>query len=436
VSVSRENEDDIGQDLPHIISVDDHVVEPPDLFLNALPSQFRDRAPHVESRFGRLVFEGERYRGFAADHDHPDSRWGDYWIYDDLVWPMTAGYAAIGEIRKLEAMTPVTYEEIDPGCYKQFERLERMDQNGVEASLCFPTMPRFCGQHFLEAKDKTFALSCLRAYNDWTLEVWCAGKASGRLVPVTLIPLWDPDLAAREVIRCAKKGSRAISFSECPPALNLPSIHSGHWDPVFRACASCDLVVNMHIGTASRLPSTGGDSPPMVTIALTFQNSQTAAVDWLSSGILQRFPELRIAFSEGQVGWLPFILDRLDSVWHRHELYEHDLRDRVPRLPSSYVEDRVFGCIFDDVVGLKNRDLIGVGQIMFEVDYPHADSTFPHSVAAARRLFDEAELAPDEVWAVIRGNAIRCYGLETQVNRANGKRTSTLGTGNSAQELA
>ena len=258
-------------ELPGIISVDDHVVEPPDLFVNALPTQLRARAPHVQSRFGRLVYEGEKCVGFAADRDHPDSRWGDYWIYDDLVWPLTAGYAAVGDVRRLEAMTPVSYGEIDPGCYSQTERLQRMDENGVEASLCFPTMPRFCGQHFLERKDKAFALTCLKAYNDWTLEEWCGGNASGRLIPVTIIPLWDADLAAREIVRSAKKGSRSISFTECPPALNLPSIHGGYWDPVLKACATCDLVINMHIGTASRLPSTGGDSPPMATVALIFR---------------------------------------------------------------------------------------------------------------------------------------------------------------------
>ena len=397
--------------LPRIISVDDHVVEPPDLFLEALPESLRDRAPRVERRLGYLGFEGEHYKGFVDDPDAPNARWGDYWLYDDLVWPLTAGFAAIGETRKLQSMDPVTYDEIDQACWDQGKRLQVMDANHTDASLCFPTMPRFCGQHFLERPDKQFALTCVRAYNDWTAQSWCAGEGYGRLIPIAIVPLWDAHLAADEIRRCAAMGIHSMSFSECPPHIGLPSIHSGYWDPMFAACQEVDTVVNMHIGTASRLPRTGGDSPPMVTIGLTFQNSQTALVDWLSSGVLDRFPRLKIALSEGQVGWMPFIIDRLDSVWDRHELYETNMRDRVPKPPSEYIAGRVYGCLFDDVIGLRNREAIGMSQLMFEVDFPHADSTYPDTADLAQDLIDRSGLNEAETYALMRGNAIECYGL-------------------------
>jgi len=111
-----------------------------------------------------------------------------------------------------------------------------MDVAGIEASACFPNMfVRFCGQRFLFAHDKELALLCVRAYNDFQLDEWCAGS-NGRLIPLGILPLWDVDLCVAEIERVARLGMRAICFSELPANLDLPSIHSGHWDRLFAAC--------------------------------------------------------------------------------------------------------------------------------------------------------------------------------------------------------
>ena len=283
------------------------------------------------------------------DKSNPKSRWCDHWVYDDLRWPLPAGFASVGPVRELEAMTPVSYDEILPGCYDQAARLADMDLNHVEASLCFPTVPRFCGQTFLEREDKELALLCVQAYNDWMIDDWGGGPGRGRLIPLTLIPLWDAELAAAEVRRCADKGSHAMAFSENPATLGLPSIHSGHWDPLWAACQETETVVNMHIGSSSKLTTTSADAPILVWVALTAQNAMAALVDWLSSGLLASFPTLRIALSEGQVGWMPFMLERIDSAWERSASYDKTARERIPERPSSYIPGRVYGCIFDDV---------------------------------------------------------------------------------------
>jgi predicted TIM-barrel fold metal-dependent hydrolase len=139
-----------------------------------------------------------------------------------------------------------------PGCYDRSARLADMAANHTDVSLCFPTVPRFCGQIFMERQDKKVGLECVRAFNDWMIEDWCGDTTKAeRLIPLTLIPLWDPELAAAEVRRCAAKGSHAIAFSECPPYLGLPSIYSGAWDPLFAACQESDTVIN----TSARPPS-------------------------------------------------------------------------------------------------------------------------------------------------------------------------------------
>ncbi|OMC08015.1 amidohydrolase family protein [Mycobacterium sp. SP-6446] len=398
--------------LPKIISVDDHVVEPPDLWTARMAGRHHEWVPHVVRQKGIIDVDATgRLR--LLEGDTPNARWCDIWVYDDMVWPFTVGYANVGRSREeRRTVTELTnYDEMLPGCYDQAARLADMDANHTEASMCFPTVPRFCGQAFLERKDKHLALECLKVYNDWIIDEWCGGQAHGRLIPNTVIPLWDAGLAAEEVKRCASKGSHAVAFSEAPYALGLPSIHSGAWEPLFRACDETETVINMHIGSSSKLPSTSSDAPFSVTAALIWSNAMLSVTDWLLSGVLARHPTLKIAMSEGQIGWMPFLLQRIDDVWERGEMFESDVHDRVRDLPSSYIKGRVYGCIFDDVIGLKDRGAVGIDQIMFEVDYPHGDSTFPNSAKVVEKLAAAAELSEHETWKVVRGNAIECYGL-------------------------
>ena len=175
-------------ELPKIISVDDHVVEPAHLFERWLPAKFRDAGPHVERRgIGTMRHIGGGAYEQTFDDDGPKA---DCWVYEDLVYINKRHVAAVGFDRDDMTMSPITYDEMRPGCYDPKARLDDMDMNWVEASLCFPTFPRFCGQTFLEAKDRELAEACVHAYNDWMVEEWC-GDSGGRLIPLTLIPLWD-----------------------------------------------------------------------------------------------------------------------------------------------------------------------------------------------------------------------------------------------------
>jgi predicted TIM-barrel fold metal-dependent hydrolase len=306
---------------------------------------------------------------------------------------------------------PMLYDDMRPGCYEQGPRLADMDANHVDASLCFPTLPRFCGQTFYERGGPELGLACIQTYNDWMIDEWCGGAGHGRLIPLTLIPLWDPELAAAEVRRCADKGGHAVAFSENPVKLKLPSIHTTHWDPFFRACEETETVINTHIGSSSTFPLTSLDAPRATSLALTYQGASHALVDWLTSGVFERFATLRLALSEGQVGWIPYLLERLDQVWNERPVYGN-LDGRITRPPSTYMREQVWGCVYDDVAGLRLRDTIGMSQIMFEVDYPHGDSTYPHSRQVLEKIVAEAGLSKGETYLLARGNAIACYGLE------------------------
>jgi predicted TIM-barrel fold metal-dependent hydrolase len=399
-----------ASEVPWIISVDDHVTEPPDLWTSRLPARFIERAPQVRRDRVRL---GADARDMIAVIGDPDGRIADYWVFDgERSGTLSPISHAIGFDEKKMENIALTYDEIHPGAWKQDARLADMTTNHVEASLCFPNVvPGFCGQRFLRHPDKELSLLCVQAYNDWMIDDWCAGAGKGRLIPLVLVPLWDAELAAGEVRRCAAKAPVAVSFCENPHELGLPSIYTGKWDPFFRACEETGACISMHIGSSGKIPTTSKDAPYMMTSILMFVDSMTSTLDYLLGGVFERFPKLKIAYSEGQIGWLPYAIRRADKVWLAKDKEAGDYK-RTPDPPSSYVKGHVFGCIFDDDTALLSRDLIGMGQIMMEVDYPHSACAFPNVLQVATALADTAKLNVEERHMLFRGNAINAYGLE------------------------
>jgi predicted TIM-barrel fold metal-dependent hydrolase len=393
-------------ELPKIISVDDHVVEPAHTWERWLPAKFRERGPHIERRH----IGGMRHIGGGAyeqsfDDVGPEA---DCWVYEDLVYIHKRHVAAVGFSRDEMTMSPITYDEMRPGCYEPKARVEDMTANWVDGSLCFPSFPRFCGQTFTEAKDRELAEACVYAYNDFMVEEWC-GDSGGVLIPLIIIPLWDAELAAAEVRRNAERGVRAVCFSEIPPHLGLPSIHTDYWNPFFQACQDTGTVINMHIGSSSRMPATSSDAPVAVAATLSFNNAMASLADWLFSGKLVTFPQLKIAYSEGQIGWIPYALERADDVWMEHRAWA-GVKDIVPEPPSFYFHRQVYGCFFRDQHGVNSLSDIGVDRVTFETDYPHTDSTWPDTKKIAEEMF--AGLSADAVYKITRGNAIEMLGLD------------------------
>ena len=279
-------------DLDWIISVDDHVIEPPHVWQQYVSAKFRDRAPRM------TVDDGV-----------------ELWHWDGKVYPTSGMNAAAGRDREEFSPLPLTYEEMRPGCYDPKARIVDMDRDHVLASMPFPTFPRFAGPLFSECADRELGLECIRAYNDWMIDEWC-GTSPGRFIPLVIVPLWDGRLAATEVERCAAKGAKAITFPELTAPLGLPSLHdpNRHWDPLFAALQDTGMPVCTHIGSSSALPTTAPDAPLIVPTAMAVMNSQLTCADWLYSGMFLRFPGLKLCLSEGGIGWIPYILERLDHV--------------------------------------------------------------------------------------------------------------------------
>jgi len=369
-----------------LVSVDDHVIEPPHVFAEHIAPRYRDRAPRIvetepgvqawewEGRLYPLQFQGNAHtRRFRADEE---GRGDDLFArhYDDMI----------------------------PAAYDVTERVRTMDEDGVWAELLFPTFPRFGGNRFLEAEDTDLALACIQAWNNWMLDEWCAAYPD-RFIPQTMIPLWDTQLAVREIERCAAKGSKGIIFVENPYPIGLPSFPSGHWDPVFAAAADTGLPLSMHIGTSSGLLSPSPDATPSVGIALCGVNSMSALGDLIFSGALESHPNCKVALSEGGAGWVPYVLERLDYTWQRSR-YE-GLNCSI--LPSEVFAQHFWVCMVADRYAVLNRHLIGLDKLMWECDFPHNDSNWPDS----RKVLADAvhDIPDDEARQIGELNARRLY---------------------------
>jgi predicted TIM-barrel fold metal-dependent hydrolase len=392
-------------DIPWIVSLDDHVVEPPDLWTSRLPAKYRDVGPRiVMAPSGTPILDGGGYIE-APGTEGPDVAW---WFYEDHQYSVKRMIAAAGYPADEIGMHGVTYDQMRPGCWQPQARLDDMTMNHVEASLSFPNYPRFCGQLFLRGHDQELARLCVEAYNDWQVDEWCAGS-DGRLIPLCLVPLWDVDLAAAEVRRNAARGVRAVAFSELPAWLGLPSIHTGYWEPFFAACAETGTVLAMHIGSGTKTITSSPDAPDAVQAVNMFANSSTSLIDFLFSGVLVRHPGLQLLYAEAQIGWIPYVLERIDDVWETHRGWSESQR-YVSDEPSQYYYRQVTSCFFKDRVGLELLDRVGRHNIAFETDYPHQDGTWPNTHQVAKELF--GHLDDETVSDIVRGNAIRLLGLE------------------------
>ncbi|MGH2686054.1 MAG: amidohydrolase family protein [Actinomycetota bacterium] len=368
-----------------MVSVDDHLVEPPDMFDGHIPDRFRDRAPKVVT--------------------NPDG--SDVWTFEGSVIPNVGLNAVAGRPKEEYGIEPTAFDEMRSGCYDIAERVKDMDAGGVLGSMCFPSFPGFSARLFAATDDKGLALAVVQAYNDWHVDQWC-GSAPGRFIPMGLPILWDPQLAADEVRRLAGKGVHSLTFTENPATLGYPSFHNDHWDPLWQALVDTDTVLSIHLGSSGQLAFTAADAPMDVLITLQPMNICSAAADLLWSRVIKEYPSLKIALSEGGTGWIPYFLDRLDRTYDMHHLWTG--QDFGGKLPSEVFREHFLTCFISDPIGVKLRHDIGLDNIAWECDYPHSDSSWP--TAPEELAGVAADVPDDELDKITYQNAMRWYSYE------------------------
>lgn len=389
--------------IPKIISADDHVIEPAHVWQDRMPSKHKELAPKIV-----IAPQGEMTLNDGVWLETPGTgdKMAAWWHFESKRYQIKQMVACPGIPPEEVTMEGVTYDDIAPGCYDPIARLADMDINHVEASLCFPNYPRFCGQLFSEADDLELGLLCVQAYNDWMIDEWC-GSSGGRLIPLCIVPLWDAELAAKEIYRLAEKGCRAVAWSELPAWLGRPGLHGDFWDPFLKACEETQTVICMHIGSGTKTVQTSPEAPTVVTANLIVCNSAASMIDWIFSGKFEQFPNLKLLYAESQIGWIPYFIERADDTWRTHQWAQGE--KRIPKPPSHYYKKHVYSCFFKDTVGIDLLDRIGEDNVLFETDYPHQDGTFPNTLAIAEELFGHLE--QETIDKIARNNAIKLFGL-------------------------
>lgn len=365
-----------------IISVDDHLVEPPDMFEGRLPAKFQDLAPKV----------------VETDEGH------EVWEFDGQRYTQVGMNAVAGRRRDTVKLEPFRFEDMRRGCWDIDARIRDMDINGVWASVNFPSMiTGFCGRVFASAADPALGLAVTKAWNDWLFEEWYSPYPD-RIIPLGITWIADPVLGAEEVRRNAERGFVSVTLPERPQNIGYPSLFSGYWDPIVEACAETDTVISLHVGSSGgyEMPD---DAPKLELGATMFgQLSLGACAEWLWSGYPGRFPDLKIAMSEGGIGWVAMLLDRLDNIVDRSgygRTYPSDLR------PSEVLKRNFWFCTIDDPSTIDTRHRIGVENIMFETDYPHGDGTWPDTQLLVEKVW--GHLPEDEVRMMLCENAAKLF---------------------------
>ena len=384
-----------------MLSIDDHSIEPPDLFERHMPARYKAEAPRIvtdEQGREQWVFQGARVgtAGLAAVVSWPKEEWG---------------------------FDPVTRAEMRPGCYDIAERVKDMDANGMLAGMNFPTFAGFSGTHLAGTANTDVTKAALSAYNDWAIDEM-AGEHPGRFIPLSILPIFDLDAAIAEVKRVAAKGCVAVSLPETPYGLGLPTFASGHFDPLFAALVDHNITPCFHIATAFGLIKRPADAIADDIMLIAPQVMTITAVDLMLSGLLRRFPTLKFALSEGGIGWVPFFLDKLE----RHltnQSWTH--LDKLPpgKTPTEVWREHFLACFITDPTALRIRDRFGVESIAWECDYPHSDSTWPHSPELLHTELTNAGCSDDEIDMITWKNVARFFDFDPFAHIA--KEDATVG---------
>lgn len=368
-----------------LVSVDDHIVEPPTMFEQHLTVSQKAFAPKVLK----------------------DKNGADYWLFEGRRAGNIGLNAVVGRMREEYGCEPVSFDQMRRGAWDIKARIDDMNANGLLASLNFPSVVTFDGSLFHKFDDKQNALTLLRAYNDWHIDEWC-GSFPGRNIPNAIVPYWDIKATVEEIKRVVAKGCHAISFTDNPSLRGQPSLHDEHWEPLWRVCAENKVMINIHIGSGAAAPHASMGSPIdawIITMPISIVNS---AADWLHLKALQRYPDLKISLSEGGIGWIPYFLERADFTHAHHKAWTY--ADFGDKKPSEVFREHFLTCFIDDQFGLKNLEDIGEDNVAYECDYPHSDTVWPE--CPERLIATINHLSPTVIDKITHGNALRMFNFD------------------------
>jgi predicted TIM-barrel fold metal-dependent hydrolase len=368
-----------------VISSDNHVFEPPDLWTTRIDPRFKDRAPRIVR-----IEDGS-----------------DTWVCGDQRFMGTAPGAQAGRrFDDPETLTREdTFENVLPGGYIPEEHVKDMDIDGIDVSIVYPT----AGLLWFRVEDSELLSAIFRAYNDWLAE-FCK-PFTKRLKGISMINVDDVQDGVKELERCAKMGFAGAMITVFPP--EEWGYDNPRYEPLWAAAQDLEMPLSLHITTVRLRPN-----EKFVDLIPTSAPSFLTNVDhWVRmsighmifNGVFERYPKLQVGSVEMELSWVPHFLDRMDYNYTQRAIEFAPYRFKGDLLPSDFFRSNVFLGFQEDGLGIRDRNIIGVDNLLWGSDYPHPESTFPRS----REIIDEilAGCTEDEKAKIVGGNAARIYNL-------------------------
>jgi predicted TIM-barrel fold metal-dependent hydrolase len=374
-----------------IVDADAHVNEPPELWQEAVPAKWKERAP-------KLV--------------HTEK--GDLWHFDGgkHTWPVGLT-ATAGQSYFQFAPMGQTYETMRPGSFDTRARLADMDADGIYAQVLYPSVTLTGARIYSDERE--LQLACVRAYNEW-IRAFCKGSG-GRLVSQAIVPTTGIDDALAELERAMKDGHRGAVLSSFPNGSLVPKALD---EPFWARAQEARFPIAVHIGSFLRQPPGGSAkarekawSPSLAFVARaawTKAGGQTldVACDLLFSGIFQRFPDLRIVLVEANIGWIPTLLEQSDDMFRRYRWWTGAYKE-MSQLPSQIFHRNFYATFMVDRSGVELRHRMNGEHLMWSTDYPHSGTDWPNSALTIERVFQGVPRS--EVRRMLRDNCVALYGL-------------------------
>jgi predicted TIM-barrel fold metal-dependent hydrolase len=383
-------------DQVQVIDTDTHLTEPHDLWTGQAPASMIGRMPHVADVEGTAQ-----------------------WVIDDQILGRAGGGGVIGrdgtKVSAQKGLFEWTIDDIHLGAYDPAARLEMMDAMGIWAEVLYPNVIGLGGQGIANVvKDEPFRLLLLQMYNDHMLQL--QERSGTRLIPMGVLPSWSVDACVAEAQRLSDLEVRGVNMTSDPQDLGSPDLGSRAWDPLWAACSDLELPVHFHIGASLTTmnfygnypwPSQHEDVALGIGGTLLFVGNARVVVNVICSGLLDRFPNLKMVSVESGCGWIPFILEALD-----YEMAENapHLADELSLRPSEYFKRQMYATTWFERKQLAGVvEAVGEDNIMFETDFPHPTCLFPDPLeTAARNMVD---LTPEVQRKILSENAVRLYRL-------------------------
>ena len=365
-----------------VISADNHIYEPPDLWTGRIERRYKDRCPQLRPHEDGQIWVCDDRKGQGLGQGtNPGRRFED---------PK--------EIKRIDV-----FENVRPGGYIPEEHVKDMDTDGVEVSILYPTVGLLL---FGTVPDSELLTAVFRAYNDWLAE-FCQAFPD-RLAGIAMINVDNVEVGVSELERCRKMGFAGAMITVYPPVGRR--YDSPEYDPLWAAAQDLDIPLSLHAASNRVGSGEGFQGPETSRRAITCNMDhyvRMSFADMIYGGVLERYPKLRVGAIEHELSWIPHFLDRLDFNYNQRGIKSDAFKDDM--LPSDFFHRNMFVGFQEDALGIRDRHIIGVDLLQWGADYPHVESTFPRS----REILEDilADCTDEEKSRIAGGNAASVYKI-------------------------